>query len=140
MNNTAHGTNVQKVSNFLKEAGIFYLLTTNDTQPKGRPFSFHMLENDTIYFASVTFKNVYKQMLENPLVEIIATKETNFLRYDGTAVFANDEKLTKKVLEIMPEIRELYKDRSDFELTVFYLQNGNVEIRNMTEVIETFEV
>lgn len=140
MENTTLSSKVQKVSNFLKDAGIFYLLTTANSHPKGRPFGFHMVENDTLYFATVTFKNVYKQMQKNPFVEIIATKNESFIRYDGTAVFSNNEKLIKMVLEIMPEIGELYKNRSDFELTVFHLQNGTVEIRNMTEIIETFEI
>ena len=140
MENKTHSTNIQKISKFLKDAGIFYLLTTEGTQPKGRPFAFHMVKNNTIYFATVTFKDVYKQMKENPLVEITATMGSEFIRYDGIAVFDEDQSLVEKVLEIMPEIKELYKDRSDFTLAVFHIEKGNVEIRNMTKIVDMFEV
>ena len=132
--------NVEKVSNFLKDAQIFYLLTSVDGQPKGRPFAFHMVEDDRIYFATVTFKNVYKQMQDNPKVEIVATLGQQFLRYDGQAVFHTEGTLLEKVLEIMPEIKDIYKDRPDFELTVFHLENGKVEIRNMVDTVESFDL
>ena len=53
-------TNAQKVSEFLSKAKTFYFLTTDGNQPKGRPFGFHMLVEDKIYFGCGTFKNVFK--------------------------------------------------------------------------------
>ena len=62
-------TNAQKVSEFLSKAKTFYFLTTDGNQPKGRPFGFHMLVEDKIYFGCGTFKNVFKQLTNNPQVE-----------------------------------------------------------------------
>ena len=62
-------TNAQKVSEFLRKAKTFYFLTTDGNQPKGRPFGFHMLVEDKIYFGCGTFKNVFKQLTNNPQVE-----------------------------------------------------------------------
>ena len=129
---------IAKVSNFLNEAKIFYLLTNANNAPKGRPFAFHMVENDTIYFATVTFKNVYKQLLENPNAEILACTGNKFLRYDGKAVIDTDKALSAKVMKMLPLLHELYGARPDFELAVFHLKHGNVEIRSMTETLEQF--
>ena len=39
-------SNAAKVSEFLDQAKVFYFLTTDGDQPKGRPFGFHMLVDD----------------------------------------------------------------------------------------------
>ena len=59
-------SNIAKVSDFLKKAQIFSFLTTDGDQPKGRPFGFHMVVDDKIYFGCGTFKNVFRQMTANP--------------------------------------------------------------------------
>ena len=49
-------SNVAKVHEFLNKAQTFYFLTTDGDQPKGRPFGFQMLVNDTLYFGCGTFR------------------------------------------------------------------------------------
>lgn len=55
-------TNVEKVNDFLNRAGVWFFLTTDGDQPKGRPFGFHLLKDGTLYFGTGTFKQVYRQM------------------------------------------------------------------------------
>ncbi len=76
--------NAAKVSEFLDKAKVFYFLTTDGDQPKGRPFGFHLLADDKLYFGCGTFKEVYKQLQQNPKTEILAMAGDEFLRYDGT--------------------------------------------------------
>ncbi|MBQ3404306.1 MAG: pyridoxamine 5'-phosphate oxidase family protein [Oscillospiraceae bacterium] len=132
-------SNAEKVSEFLKEAKVFYFLTTDGDQPKGRPFGFHMLVDDKIYFGTGTFKKVYEQLSKNPKVEVLAMIGTDFMRYDGTVKTVKDPALTDKVREIMPEIMELY-DKNGWEMGLFYLENGHAEIRGMMELKEEFDV
>ena len=47
-------SNAAKVNEFLDKAKVFYFLTTDGDQPKGRPFSFHMLDGDKLYFGCGT--------------------------------------------------------------------------------------
>ena len=65
-------SNAQKVSEFLDKAKVFYFLTIDGNQPKGRPFGFQMLVDDKLYFGCGTFKNVFKQITVNPQVEVLA--------------------------------------------------------------------
>ena len=53
-------SNAQKVSEFLDKTKVFYFLTIDGNQPKGRPFGFQMLVDDKLYFGCGTFKNVFK--------------------------------------------------------------------------------
>ena len=132
-------SNAAKVSRFLDEAKTFYFLTTDGDQPKGRPFGFHMLVDDRLYFGCGTFKNVFRQLTANPKVEILAVNGGDFLRYDGSVKVVKDEALIAKVREAMPQIMELY-DKNGWEMGLFYLENGHAEIRGMLEQKEEFDV
>ncbi len=131
--------NAAKVHEFLNKAQVFYFLTTDGDQPKGRPFGFQMLVNDTLYFGCGTFKNVFKQLTKNPRVEVLAMNGGEFLRYDGQAKVVKDAELLKKVREAMPQIMSLY-DQNGWEMGLFYLENGHAEIRGMLDLKEEFDV
>lgn len=132
-------TNVEKVNEFLDKAKTFMFLTTDGEQPKGRPFGFHMLVDDKLYFGCGTFKNVFKQLTANPKVEVLAVNGGDFLRYDGEVKIIKDEALIAKVREAMPQIMALY-DKNGWEMGLFYLENGHAEIRGMMELKEEFDV
>ena len=131
--------NAAKVSEFLDQSKLFYFLTTDGDQPKGRPFGFHLLDGDKLYFGCGTFKNVFKQLTANPKVEVLAFNGDDFLRYDGIAKVVKDEALLAKVRAAMPQIMDLY-DKNGWEMGLFYLENGHAEIRGIFDVKEEFDV
>lgn len=132
-------TNAEKVSKFLDDAKVFYFLTTDGDQPKGRPFGFHLLVDDKIYFGTGTFKNAFKQLEANPKVEILAVSGNEFLRYDGEAKVVKDDDLLAKTREALPQIMAIY-DKNGWEMGLFYLENGHAEIRGMLDQKEAFDV
>lgn len=132
-------SNVEKVNGFLDKAKVFYFLTTDGDQPKGRPFGFHMLVGDKLYFGCGTFKNVFQQLIKNPKVEVLATSGDEFMRYDGSAKVVKDDALISKVREAMPQIMAMY-DKNGWEMGMFYLENGHAEIRGMMDLKEEFDV
>jgi len=132
-------SNAKKVSDFLDKANVFFFLTTDGDQPKGRPFGFHLLVDDTLYFGCGTFKTVYKQLTQNPKVEILALAGNEFLRYDGTVKEVKDEALLEKTREAMPQVMDLY-DKNGWTMALFTLENGRAEIRGLLEQKEAFEV
>lgn len=132
-------SNAAKVNEFLDRAQVFYFLTTDGSQPKGRPFGLHVLEGDKIYFGTGTFKNVYRQLTENPHVEVLATAGDEFMRYDGKARVVKDEAVLAKVREIMPDLMAMY-DSNGWEMGLFYLEEGHAEIRGMLDLKEEFDL
>lgn len=132
-------TNAEKISNFLDDAKTFYFLTTDGDQPKGRPFGFHLLDNDKLYFGCGTFKNVFSQLMKNPKVEVLAVKGGEFLRYDGTVKIVHDERLLEETRKALPQIMALY-DKNGWDMGLFYLENGHAEIRGMLDLKEKFDV
>jgi uncharacterized pyridoxamine 5'-phosphate oxidase family protein len=133
-------SDIEKVDKFLEESGVFFLATVDGDQAKCRPLGFHMLVNDKIYFGVGTFKEVWKQVLENPKVEVVALNETKdkFIRYYGTATADDNPELVEKAFEMMPEIATIYKENG-WEMGIFYLDDATAEFRNIMAVEETYE-
>ena len=132
-------SNTEKVYEYLEKAKVFYFLTTDGDQPKGRPFGFKMLVDDKLFFGCGTFKAVFRQLTANPKVEILAVCGDEFMRYDGTAKVVKDDALISKVREIMPDVMALY-DQNGWEMGLFYLENGHAQINAMFSVKEEFDV
>ena len=132
-------SNAAKVNEYLDKAKIFYFLTTDGDQPKGRPFGLHLLVDGKIYFGCGTFKNVYKQLTKNPKVEVLAVLEGEFMRYDGTAKVVKDDALLARVREALPQVMAMY-DKNNWEMGLFYLENGHAEIRGLMDLKEEFDV
>ena len=132
-------SNAQKIADFLDQAKVFYFLTTDRDQPRGRPFGFRLVDGDRIYFGCGTFKQVWAQLTANPRVEVLALAGDDFLRYDGEAVPVKDEAVMAKVRAAAPGIMEMY-DKNGWEMGIFYLRNGHAEIHGMMSVKEEFDV
>jgi uncharacterized pyridoxamine 5'-phosphate oxidase family protein len=132
-------SNVAKVAEFLDKAKVFFFLTTDGEQPKGRPFGFRLVYEDKLFFGCGTFKNGFKQLVANPKVESLAMAGNEFMRYDGEAKVVKDDALLAKVREASPQIMAMY-DKNGWEMGLFYLENGHAEIRGMMDLKEEFDV
>lgn len=131
--------NVQKVNDYLATSKTFFISTVDGDKPKCRPFGFHLLHDGKIYFGLGTFKEVYKQIVENPNVEICAMQGNEFLRYYGTAVFSTDESLSEKALDSMPQIKAMYESNG-YKMAMFYLSDATAEFRTMMGIKESINL
>ena len=55
----------------------------------------------------------------------------DFLRWDGKAVFVNDNRLKPIVANMMPDLIKMY-DQMGWELGFFTIEGGSAEICNVT--------
>ncbi|WAW15328.1 pyridoxamine 5'-phosphate oxidase family protein [Peptostreptococcus equinus] len=131
--------NINKVSNFLEMAKVFYLSTVDLDIPKCRPLGLFIEHNDKIYFCVGDHKEVYKQIQNNNNIEICATVNTDFLRYYGKAVFTDDELIYEKALKALPMLSQLYNEKTGFKMKMFYLDNATAEFRDMMSIKEKIE-
>ena len=129
-------SDIQKISEFIDKASIYFISTEDGDQPKCRPMRSHFVIGDRLCFGTGRFKDVFKQMQENPKVEIVALDGGKWLRYWGTAVFEETYDIANAVLEKMPQAKQIYTMEGDMILEIFHLENAHVEIRNMAGVIE----
>jgi uncharacterized pyridoxamine 5'-phosphate oxidase family protein len=109
---------------------VFFLATADGSQPKIRPLGAHLEMDGKVLFGVGDFKDVYRQMQENPKVEIAACKQDgHWLRYTGTAVFETDGKYAEAMLDAAPDLRNIYNEKTGNKLAVFHLEDATaVEI------------
>lgn len=63
---------IEKVTDFLKQAGTYYLATVEGDQPRVRPFGTAHIFEGKLYIQTGLVKAVAKQMAANPKIEICA--------------------------------------------------------------------
>lgn len=130
----------ERIDEFLNEAKVFFLATVDGDKPKNRPLGFHLLKDGKIYFGVGDFKDVYKQMMKNPYVEIVALVETDFLRYYGKVVFEEDYTLGQSIVAGNEFLQGIYNDETGFKLGIFHLEEATAEIRDITgKINESYE-
>ena len=125
---------MSKVSDFLNEAGVFFMATADGNQPKLRPLGAHMEADGKIIFGVGDFKNVYRQMKANPLVEIVACKpDGHWLRYTGKAVFFIFGNYADQMIKAAG-LEKIYNEQTGNKLMTFHLENASaVDIPVMGE-------
>ena len=120
---------MSKLNDFLTETGFFFLATTDGNQPKLRPLGAHFEMDGKVLFGIGDFKDVYRQMQANPLVEISACKsDGKWLRYTGKAVFETDPKYAAAMLEGAPRLKEIYNETTGHKLAVFHLEDATAVV------------
>ena len=117
---------MSKVNDFLTEAGVFYLATVDGDQHKVRPLGAHFEMDGKVLFGVGDFKEVYRQLLANPKVEIACAKpDGHWLRYTGRAVFETDPKYAEASLEAMPMLKNIYNEETGHKLMMFHLEDAS---------------
>lgn len=130
---------MEEVYKFLKECGVFYLATTDNNKPKVRPFGIVEIYEDKLYIQTGKRKDVYKQILANPNVEICAFKDNRWIRLNGILVSDDRKEAKKDILDKNPSIRNMY-DENDDNTIVLYFKSAKATIYSFTNkpIIYTF--
>ena len=132
-------TNLEKVYEILDEAKAFYIVTVDKDKPRARPISFKMMENGKLWFGVGTFKEVYRQLTCNPNIEIVASCQNKWIRYDGKAKFVDDTELENKCLDMLGSIGKMYRENG-YRMGMFTIEDGHVEIKSVIKTIEEFDL
>ncbi len=120
---------MSRLNDFLTEAGMFFVATNDGAQPKLRPFGAHVEIDGKVIFAVGDFKAVYRQMLANPLCEIVACKPDGvWLRYTGKIVFDDDPKYQEAMFASSPLLKEIYNEKTGFRMKTFHLEEATAFI------------
>lgn len=120
---------MSRINDFLTETGVFFLATADGSQPKLRPLGAHFEMDGRVLFGVGDFKNVYAQMQADPLVEICACKPNGeWLRYTGRAVFETDPKYAEAALEAMPNLKDVYNEKTGHKLMMFHLEDAKAVV------------
>lgn len=119
---------MNKAAQFLSDSKTFYLATTEDDQPRVRPFGAVMEWDGKVYICTNNKKDVYRQILKNPKIEISAMDSSfNWIRITGKLVTDNRKEAREAMLKAQPGLENMYKaDDGIFE--VLYFTDGTATI------------
>ena len=129
-----------KIDDFPTRAKVFTLSTVDGDEPRARPLGLHMIVDGSIVFGVGDFKDVYKQIVANPKVEITACIGGEWLRLHGRAVRIEDDSVSERALDMVPPLRSIYTDETGHKLAMFRLENAKAEFIDMMTVKESYEL
>ena len=130
---------MERVCDFLKEAGVYYLATVEGDQPRVRPFGTAHIFEGKLYIQTGKVKPVSKQMKENPKVEISAFKDGVWIRIAGELVEDDRVEAKKSMLDAYPNLRGMYNENDD-NTQVLYFKNAVATISSFTAPAEVIEL
>lgn len=123
---------MKEVLEFLKEAKVYYLATVDGNTPRVRPFGTIEIFEDKLYIQTGKSKDVYKQIINNPIVEICAFNNGKWLRVSGKLVSDDRKEAKKHMLDNYPELRGMYSEEDD-NTVVLYFENAKAVFSSFTE-------
>ena len=127
---------MERVVKFLKNAVVYFLATEEGDQPRVRPFGTAHIFEGKLYIQTGKVKEVSKQILANPKVELCAFKDGEWLRVAGTLV--EDDRLEAKesMLAAYPSLKRMYA-ADDGNTQVFYFKDATATFSSFTKAPET---
>ncbi len=129
---------MEKVCEFLKSAGAYYLATVDGDQPRVRPFGTAHIFEGKLYIQTGKVKPVSQQLKANPKAEICAFKDGTWLRVAGELIEDDRVEARKSMLDAYPELRAMY-DENDGNTQVFYFKNAVATFSSFTAAPKTVE-
>lgn len=123
---------MERVYEFLKSAGTYYLATVEGDQPRVRPFGTVNIFDGRLYIQTGKVKSVSKQIIANPKAEICAFKDGAWIRVAGELIEDDSVEAKKSMLDAYPELRHMY-DENDGNTQVFYFKNATAIVSSFTK-------
>jgi uncharacterized pyridoxamine 5'-phosphate oxidase family protein len=122
---------MKEVYEFLKKCGTYYLATADGNQPRVRPFGTVNIFDNKLYIQTGKSKDVSKQMIKNPKIEICAMNGGEWIRVQALAVEDDRVEAKQSMLDAYPNLKSRYS-ATDSNTQVLYLKNAVATIASFT--------
>ncbi len=129
---------MERVCEFLKKAGTYYLATVEGDQPRVRPFGTVHIFEGKLYIQTGKAKPVSRQLAVNPKAEISAFDGSTWLRIACELEEDDRVEARKAMLDAYPNLRAMY-DENDGNTQVLYMKNAAATFSSFTAAPEVVE-
>ena len=129
---------MERVCQFLKDAGVYYLTTVEGDQPRVRPFGTAHIFEGKLYIQTGKVKPVSKQLADNSKAEICAFHGGKWVRIAGELVEDDRVEARESMLDAYPNLRSMY-DENDGNTQVLYFKNAVATFSSFTAAPEVVE-
>jgi uncharacterized pyridoxamine 5'-phosphate oxidase family protein len=119
---------------YLKANRVFHLATVDGSKARVRPFGFIMVRDNKAYLCTNNTKEVCKQMVKYPDVEISAMgADETWLRVRGNVKLDNSREAKAQAFQESPFLLNLYPKGADDETFVlFYFTEAQATLYSFT--------
>ena len=122
-----------EVYEYLKKCKTYFLATVEGDQPRVRPFGTVNIFEGKLYIQTGKVKNVSKQMMANPKIEICGMLDGGkWIRVEAVAVEDDRVEPRQAMLDAYPNLKSRYGP-DDGNNQVFYLTKATATIYSFTE-------
>ncbi|MDR1496154.1 MAG: pyridoxamine 5'-phosphate oxidase family protein [Clostridiales Family XIII bacterium] len=124
---------MQEVYEFLKKCNVYYLATVDGGKPRVRPFGTYHLYGGRLYIQTGKSKDVSKQLLANPNVEISAFDGESgaWIRIAATVVDDPRVEAIQSMLDAFPMLEGRYA-ADDGNTQVLWLKDATATIESFS--------
>ena len=129
---------MQKVYDFLKNCGTYYLATVEGDQPRVRPFGTVDIFEGKLYIQTGKVKDVSKQIAANPKVELCAFDGGKWLRVSGKLVRDDRVEAKAHMLASYPELQAMYSAEDD-NTEVLYFEDATAVFASFADAPEVIK-
>ncbi len=129
---------IERVRDFILDCGVYYIASMEGDQPRVRPFGTASIFEGKLYIQTGKKKDFFKQIEENPKVEICCFNRDKWLRLSGELVNDDRVEAKKAMLDDFPNLRTMY-DENDDNTAVLYFKNAKGIFSSFSEAPETIE-
>lgn len=121
------------VVDFIRKNPVCTLATADGGQPRVRGFFTIFFDDDILCFTTGAPKDVYKQLIKNPKVELcyLTPGFGTMLRVAGTIEFVDDRAKKQKLIEEKSYLKDFTADSPEFVL--MKLQHGTARFWTITD-------
>lgn len=115
----------KEILEFLNANPVCFLATAEGSQPHVRGMLMYRADENGIIFSSGTMKDLYKQIKENPQVELcfFSQKDNTQIRVSGSAKLVDDLEFKKEIVNNRDFLKPWVEERGYEMLSVFRIEN-----------------
>ena len=126
---------MQRVYDFLKKCGTYYLATVENGQPRVRPFGTIDLFEGKLYIQTGKCKPVADQLKANGRVELCAFDGEKWPRVEATALLDDNIAAQTHMLDAYPSLKAMYQP-GDGNTEVYCLRDATATFSSFTSAPE----
>ncbi|MBA4389948.1 MAG: pyridoxamine 5'-phosphate oxidase [Syntrophus sp. (in: bacteria)] len=118
--------NKEEIFKFINDNPVCFLATVEGDAPRVRAMATHKADGRGILLQISTPKDVYKELVKNPKVELCYNNlaEGIQVRVSGTAEFMEDQGLKEEVLNARPFLKPLVESDGYDVIKIFRVANA----------------
>ena len=94
----------EEIISFIKANPICYLATVEGDRPHVRPMGMYKADERGILIQLSTVKGMYRELVQNPKVELCFNGSGKMVRVSGMADFIEDQGLKEEVVKARPSL------------------------------------